>query len=54
MNKGGYTQKQKQDRNQRLYAFWLDHPGMTYQAIANLFRISKPRAWDIIQSLKGD
>jgi len=46
--------KIKVDRNKRLYAYWNEHPGMTYQAIANLFHISKPRAWFIINQEKND
>jgi transposase len=40
--------KEKTDRNERLYAYWLKHPGMSYKAIARIFHISKPRAWLII------
>ena len=41
--------KAKTDRNKRLYNYWKSHPDMSYQAIANLFRISKERGWHIIK-----
>ena len=49
-----YTQAKIKDRNERLYKFWLAHPGMTYQSIANLFRISKPEAWYLIKKMQKD
>ena len=44
--------KAKIDRNQRMYDYWVKHPGMSYQALANRFHISKPRAWLIIKEKK--
>jgi len=42
------SRRRKEDRNQRLYKFWLEHPKWTYKSIAGIFHISAPRAWLII------
>jgi len=47
--------KEKTDRNQRIYKFYLSHPGMTLQAIANVFHMKqRQRIHAIIQKYKGN
>jgi len=48
----GYKLKDKKERNKRLYEFWLSHPDFTYKAIANIFHMTTPRVWIIIQQEK--
>ena len=40
--------KEKKERNQRLYQYWMDHPNMTQRAIGKVFRISHVRVHKII------
>jgi Mor family transcriptional regulator len=43
---------EKTDRNQRLYHYWLNHPGMTIAAAGRVFRLKKEVAWRIIKRME--
>jgi len=43
---------EKTDRNQRLYHYWSNHPGMTIAAAGRVFRLKKEVAWRIIKRLE--
>jgi hypothetical protein len=45
-----YTHKEKAERNQRLYEFYLT--GQTYKVVAARFHITTKVAWTIIDKIK--
>ena len=48
-----YTHKEKRNRNQRLYEFWLKHRDWRIESIAKVFHISQPRASKILKDYTG-
>jgi len=51
--KKGYTLKAMQDRNRRLYDFWLNHKDWRIRSIAKVFGISHTRVLQLIKSEKA-
>ena len=47
-----YRLKEKRERNERLYEFWLAHQDWTLRSIANVFHISHPRVIQILHEEK--
>jgi hypothetical protein len=45
-----YTMKQKNERNTRLYTFWLNHQTWTYKSIGKQFKISASRVCRILKT----
>ncbi len=52
LNQAGYTRKAKQERNKKMLAYYLAHPGIAYLAVGKIFHVSQKVAWTIIQREK--
>ena len=42
----------KQNRNERLYNYWVSHGHMSFAKIGRVFHISKARAYQIVKSIE--
>lgn len=48
-----YKQKNKRERNERLFKYHKEHPDITLRSLAKIFRISAPRVHQILKSFDG-